>query len=1560
MEPAPVPTPTPTPVPTPEPPPKPEPIPTPAPEPTPTPTPAPDLRVVIEADPPDPLVGQRVGFSASIYPIPPGSGSASFVWEAREDGGDWDTVSTAGAMFYGWPSAATVTFRLSVSYESGVSGTSEPLAVTWSEPTPERVLDPTPTPIVLVVPPIPDLAPMVDTHSANYGSFVGQQDAPPGTLVSKRFDGIFFDPNGDEMSYSVSVSENQRELVDELSVTLDEDVRTEAHSHVEAGAFTRVWFRSESDDEWKSVSPSLADPLTVAVTLTATDPGGLSSSVSGEFVVDWASDPELVSAVGGERSIELTFDTSVEGTSAPSPGQFRVNVVGEEASTTTVSVSGVSVDDEVVTLELGSELEAGQTVTVDYVHDADTPLRRAGGGDSSPGFVGQAVDMSSLSLPGQPENLELSSTPGDLSLLATWDEVEGATSYKLRWRESGGAFETANTSTSVSGGAAVVTVSDYGEWEVRVRACNDAGCGPEANGTVEVTLADINAPENFEVIADPGEKEALARWDAVEGATSYRLRWRKAGGQFEAASSIMVSDTSTIFTASGYGQWEVQLQGCHDNGCGREVSSTVELVVPVVWLSLDPARDAEGRIRPGTIAASWDPVPGAASYTLHWWRDGGNPPAQSPRAAGAPQTRSVSGDGGQGDNSQEENRLILSADRTSVEFTVPDDGEYRAELKTLDAGDEIIAQASADLNRADDETDTTPPRLLRGEIDGDAMTLYFSEPLDEDSPRCCFGVLWYAPTGSRFFGSDLYWFFTFTPREVRISGDKVEVFGLPRRALVGQKVRGYLYFVAGYGLRDLASNEVWTTRSVYGGTYRATPAINLVNLTQPPLFQDAAAHPRWLTLTFDERLYGNSVPAASAFTVTVNGSAVSLAAAKPLAVSGNTLTLVLAAAVSSTDVLTVSYTKPAASPLRGQDGEALSFSGQSVTNLVEVVPSVSQVAILSTPADGEAYAPGETIRMSLTFTEAVAVSGAPRLAIKMAPAYGERWADYVGGSGTTTLEFAYTVVEPDRSTHGVAVLQDRLDLNGGTIRSVATPQRDAHLWHPGLDHDPDHMVDWRRSAPGVPWVVGVAITSDPGDDDTYALGDIIQVKATFSEAMNVDATGGTPRLKIRLDFKAHYLDPHPYFVEDRWADYASGSGSTNLTFTYTVSELDRSTRGVAVPWSGLELNGGAIRSKAATPVNAHLRYEGLRHNRDHLVDGVAPTLQDVTVSGTKLSLAFSKALDRDAVPPASAFTVKRTPQGGSEETVSLSGSPDITAGTVLLTLANTVAETDTDVKVSYSQAAAEGGNRLKDSVGNEAASFTDQATEVTDTTPPRLVRGEIDGDVITLYFSEPLDENSLSSRVGDWFRIRWGFDSWPPRDGQCPEGPIAHSISLVPREVYVNGNTVVVVGLQENREKYRAIWNWTVVLLVYEADSAVTDRLRDLSGNLVSTPIHLSRGILTTRPISLDNVTKLPYPKSVAVDGKQLTLTFSAPMDGGSKPAAGAFIVNVNGSAVNLDSANPVSISGREVTLTLAAAVAAGDTVTVSYDKPDSGGLKNVVCEYARSFTGKAATNSTQ
>ena len=414
---------------------------------------------------------------------------------------------------------------------------------------------------------------------------------------------------------------------------------------------------------------------------------------------------------------------------------------------------------------------------------------------------------------------------------------------------------------------------------------------------------------------------------------------------------------------------------------------------------------------------------------------------------------------------------------------------------------------------------------MSGEIDGDTMTYYFSEPLDE------------AAVGSRFrvtldWGSG-WCTFTAQPARVEVGGNKVVVVGLFQRgwpgwerAQAGQRVHAFYYkddsvVSAPRRLRDLAGNEVATPHRSLSGWYPSTRTIELTNLTGPPSLKRAAAHPRWLTLTFNKKLDGNSVPAAGAFTVTVNGRTVSVASVEPVAVSGDTVRLVLASAVSSTDNVTVSYAQPSGSPLRGPDGVVASFPSRSVTNLVGTAPAVSEVAIASAPSDGGVYAYGETIRVKVTFTEAVAVDttdGAPRLKIKLDPGHGEKWADYAAGSGTAELTFAYTVVVPDRSTRGVAVLRNTLDLNGGAVRSVGAGT-DAHLWYPGLDHDPAHMVDWLRSEPGAPRVTGVEVSSDPGDDQAYALGETIEVTATFNRAVDVT---GAPRLKIKMA-------PHRYW-----------------------------------------------------------------------------------------------------------------------------------------------------------------------------------------------------------------------------------------------------------------------------------------------------------------------------------------------------------------------------------------------------------------------------------------------
>ncbi|MDE2638964.1 MAG: hypothetical protein OXI03_00110, partial [Chloroflexota bacterium] len=128
-------------------------------------------------------------------------------------------------------------------------------------------------------------------------------------------------------------------------------------------------------------------------------------------------------------------------------------------------------------------------------------------------------------------------------------------------------------------------------------------------------------------------------------------------------------------------------------------------------------------------------------------------------------------------------------------------------------------------------------------------------------------------------------------------------------------------------------------------------------------------------------------------------------------------------------------------------------------------PSVTAVEVTSDAGDDDTYALGEIITVTVTFSEAVDVTGAPQLKIDMDPAeWGEKVVDYASGSGTTALAFTHTVVEPNISTQGIAVLANSLALNGGAIRS-ASSQTAAALAHDGLDHDAEHKVDWQRTRP---------------------------------------------------------------------------------------------------------------------------------------------------------------------------------------------------------------------------------------------------------------------------------------------------------------------------------------------------------------------------------------------------------------------------------------------------------------------------------------------------------------
>ncbi len=108
-------------------------------------------------------------------------------------------------------------------------------------------------------------------------------------------------------------------------------------------------------------------------------------------------------------------------------------------------------------------------------------------------------------------------------------------------------------------------------------------------------------------------------------------------------------------------------------------------------------------------------------------------------------------------------------------------------------------------------------------------------------------------------------------------------------------------------------------------------------------------------------------------------------------------------------------------------------------------------------------------------------------------------------------------------------------------------------------------------------VTSDAVTSEAGTDDTYALGDTIEVGLTFDEAVTVT---GDPYLLIDVG------------GTNRRAGYHSGTGTAQILFRYTVLAADDDD-GDAVVTNSLTLNGGTIAATgdatAATLDHAALR-----------------------------------------------------------------------------------------------------------------------------------------------------------------------------------------------------------------------------------------------------------------------------------------------------------------------------------------------------------------------------------
>ena len=80
--------------------------------------------------------------------------------------------------------------------------------------------------------------------------------------------------------------------------------------------------------------------------------------------------------------------------------------------------------------------------------------------------------------PAKPAGLQVTTEASSLEASVDWDDVAGADEYRVRWRTKDGDLNAGVRPTSSN---TTITVDDYGQWVVRVQACNQAGCsGPVA------------------------------------------------------------------------------------------------------------------------------------------------------------------------------------------------------------------------------------------------------------------------------------------------------------------------------------------------------------------------------------------------------------------------------------------------------------------------------------------------------------------------------------------------------------------------------------------------------------------------------------------------------------------------------------------------------------------------------------------------------------------------------------------------------------------------------------------------------------------------------------------------------------------------------------------------------------------------------------------------------------------------------------------------------------------------------------------------------------------------
>ena len=230
--------------------------------------------------------------------------------------------------------------------------------------------------------------------------------------------------------------------------------------------------------------------------------------------------------------------------------------------------------------------------------------------------------------------------------------------------------------------------------------------------------------------------------------------------------------------------------------------------------------------------------------------------------------------------------------------------------------------------------------------------------------------------------------------------------------------------------------------------------------------------------------------------------------------------------------------------------------GTRSSHRIDQNPRVVSQKVTSDPAQGansDTYGAGDVITFEVVFNQEVTVAGDPQLRFNVSGPGGAEYADYTGGSGTTTLEFSYTVLATETDTDGIYLYGDPLTLETGESILGADNSLPAVNEISGADravggHKIDGSITGGLRAVEVQFGAASYTTTEGGTAATVTVTLSTDPERTVTVPLEVTAGGGATAGDYTLSADSVTLD----------------AGDTSATFTVTAADDTDSDDGESI------------------------------------------------------------------------------------------------------------------------------------------------------------------------------------------------------------------------------------------------------------------------------------------------------------------------------------------------------------------------------------------------------------